>query len=170
VLALFAAELGLAEPALPWHAVRMHIGELGGALELVAGACGKIGLDVILLAQTEVAEVSVPSGGSSAMPHKQNPALAVVAVAAARQARPAFDLLHEHERAAGAWQAEWTALSSAFLYAGGAAAAVRETLEGLEVDVARMRANLSDALEPYLEDGLETAGAFVDRALAEYAS
>ena len=93
---LFAEELGLAEPALPWHANRVRVAELGGALELVAGACGKIALDVILLAQTEVGEVTVLAGGSSAMPHKRNPASAVVAVAAARQVRPNVGLLHEH--------------------------------------------------------------------------
>ena len=75
VLRLFAAELGLAEPPLPWHANRVRVAELAGALELVAGACGKIALDVILLAQTEVGEVTVPAGGSTAMAHKRNPAV-----------------------------------------------------------------------------------------------
>ena len=41
---------------------------------------------------------------------------------------------HEHERAAGAWQAEWPALSAALAFAGGAAAAARGCLDGLEVD------------------------------------
>jgi 3-carboxy-cis,cis-muconate cycloisomerase len=169
VLSLFADELELAEPALPWHANRTRIVELGAALELVAGVCGKIALDVILLAQTEVAEISVPWGGSSAMPHKRNPAGAVVAAAAARQAgRTSFDLLHEHERAAGAWQAEWTALSDALAYAGGAASAIRETLEGLEVNGERMRANLDPTLAAQLEDGLGSADALVERALALY--
>jgi 3-carboxy-cis,cis-muconate cycloisomerase len=48
----------------------------------------------------------------------------------------------EHERAAGAWQAEWGALSGALAASGGAAAAIAGALEGLEVDGARMRANL----------------------------
>ena len=51
-------------------------------------------------------------------------------------------LVQEHERAAGAWQAEWEALSGALAYTGGAAAALAGALEGLEVDAARMRANL----------------------------
>ena len=70
----FAQELGLAEPPLPWHANRVRIAELVDALALLAGACGKIAFDVILLAQTEVAEVTVPTGGSTAMTHKRNPA------------------------------------------------------------------------------------------------
>jgi 3-carboxy-cis,cis-muconate cycloisomerase len=169
VLGLFAEELELAEPALPWHANRTRIAELGAALELVAGACGKIALDVILLAQTEIAEISVPWGGSSAMPHKRNPAGAVVAAAAARQAaRTSFDLLHEHERAAGAWQAEWTALSDALAFAGGTAAAVRETLEGLEVNGERMRANLDPVLAAEVEAGLASVDRLVDRALDLY--
>jgi 3-carboxy-cis,cis-muconate cycloisomerase len=168
VLHLYAEALELAEPALPWHADRVRVAELGAALELVAGTCGKIALDVILLAQTEVGEVTVPAGGSSAMPHKRNPASAIVAVAAARQVRPGFGLLHEHERAAGAWQAEWPALCTALAYAGGAAAAVRETLDGLEVNAERMRANLDAAVAAYLDEGLGAADAFVDRALARY--
>ena len=51
-------------------------------------------------------------------------------------------LVQEHERAAGAWQAEWDALSGVLLFAGGAAAALAGSLEGIEVDRARMRANL----------------------------
>jgi len=164
VLGRFAAELRLAEPPLPWHANRVRVAALGAALEVAAGACAKVARDVILLAQTEVAEVTVPAGGSTAMAHKRNPASAVVAVAAARQVRPAIGLVHEHERAAGAWQAEWPALSAALAYAGGAAAATRETLAGLRVDAARMRANLDPALAAYPEPG----DAFVDRALAFY--
>ena len=51
-------------------------------------------------------------------------------------------LAQEHERAAGLWQAEWDALTGALQYAGGGAAALAGSLEGLEVDEARMRANL----------------------------
>ena len=86
--------------------------------------------------------------------------------------------MHEHERASGAWQAEWNALSDALALTGGAAAWMREALEGLEVDADRMRANISDdtlsearrlnidAAAP--EDYLGAAGAFVDRALDVY--
>ena len=81
------------------------------------------------------------------MPHKQNPAGAVRARAAARQARGHAAMLsgaaeQELQRAAGAWQAEWSALSGALALTGGAAAALAETLGGLRVDAARMRANL----------------------------
>jgi 3-carboxy-cis,cis-muconate cycloisomerase len=164
VLRLFAAELDLAEPPLPWHSDRVRVAELAAALELVAGACGKIALDVTLLAQSEVGELEPPAGGSTAMAHKRNPATAVVAVAAARQVAPRIDLLGELERAAGAWQAEWAAIGLALGYAGGAAAATRETLDGLEVNAERMRANM----QPVVAAQPEASDVFVDRALEWY--
>jgi 3-carboxy-cis,cis-muconate cycloisomerase len=173
VLAGLAQELGLDEPDLPWHAARGRIGELAGALAVTAGALGKAGLDVVLLAQTEVGEVTEASGGgSSAMPHKQNPAAAVRARACAQQAVAAASGLlaataHEHERAAGAWQAEWLPLRAALGFTGGAAAALRESLEGLEVHPGRMHENLDPVLME--ERGrLGSAGVFVDRALNRY--
>lgn len=188
VLKLFANELGLAEPAVPWHTVRVRIGELGGALDLSAGACAKIALDVTLLAQTEVAEVSTGDDGrSSTMPHKRNPASAVLALACARQAHAhagvlTASLVQEHERATGAWQAEWEALSGALAYSGGAAAATRRTLDALSVDEERMRQNVREetlselavlesdgvgkARDP--SDYLGSASVFVDRALELY--
>ena len=48
----------------------------------------------------------------------------------------------ELERAAGAWQSEWEPLRESLALTGGAAAAVREALEGLEVRPERMRENL----------------------------
>jgi len=164
VLHLLAEELGLAEPPLPWHSNRVRVAELAGALELVAGACGKVAGDVILLAQTEVGEVTPPGGGSTAMAHKHNPASAVVAVAAARQVAPRIDLIGEHERSAGAWQAEWPALAQALAYTGGAAAATRETLAGLEVHAERMRANIA----PELGDYPGADDTLIDRALEWY--
>jgi 3-carboxy-cis,cis-muconate cycloisomerase len=148
VLAAYAQELGLAEPPLAWHANRVAPARLASALGIASGAVAKVAQDVVLLAQTEVGEVAeAASGGSSTMPHKRNPVAAVNALASARQAPGlAATLLgamaHEHERAAGAWQAEWPALSALLATAGSAAAWARACLEGLEVDPDRMRANL----------------------------
>ena len=148
VLALFAQELGLAEPALPWHANRVRVAELAAALDLAAGALSKIALDVVLLSQTEVGEVAESgAGGSSTMPHKRNPTGSILAIACARRVHAHAGLLtgglaQEHERAAGGWHAEWQPLSDALALTGGAAAAVREVVEGLEVHPERMRANL----------------------------
>jgi 3-carboxy-cis,cis-muconate cycloisomerase len=149
VLTAFAERLGLDDPGVPWHAARGRVAELGAALAIAAGAAEKIALDIVLLAQTEVAEVSESSeGGSSAMPHKRNPAAAVRARGAARSVRAAAGVLleamaGEHERAAGAWHSEWTALTDALAGTGGAAACVRESLEGLTIHTDRMRTNLA---------------------------
>jgi 3-carboxy-cis,cis-muconate cycloisomerase len=178
VVAAYARELGLAEPLLPWHASRGPVRELVASLGSVSAACGKIALDVILLAQNEIAEVRLRDGGaSSTMPHKRNPVPAVLARACARRVdalSTTFAGEHEHERGAGAWHAEWEALSDLLALTGGAAAHAREALEGIEVDAKRMRANLlpetmSEAgrkLPP--EEYLGSAGALVDRALAWY--
>ena len=78
----FAAELGLREPIVPWHTMRTPVTDLAGALAGAAATLGKIAGDVVLLAQTEVAEVAEgDAGGSSTMPHKRNPVAAVLAEA-----------------------------------------------------------------------------------------
>jgi 3-carboxy-cis,cis-muconate cycloisomerase len=145
----YARELGLVEAPVPWHANRVRVAELGAALEVAAGVVAKIGLDLELLAQTEVGEVreGAGGGGSSAMPHKRNPVGAMWARAGAALVGGyasvlTASLVAEHERAGGAWQAEWDALSGALGTTGGAAAALAGALEGLEVDTDRMRANL----------------------------
>ena len=148
VVRLFARELDLPEPELPWHADRQRIAELGAALATAAGVAAKIAGDIVLLSQTEVAEVREGGGGaSSTMPQKRNPAASVRAIACARQARGHAAVLlaaaeGEHERAAGAWQSEWAALSGALACGGGALANTAEALAGLEVDPERMRQNL----------------------------
>jgi len=86
--------------------------------------------------------------------------------------------LFSSERATGAWHAEWHALTTALAATGGAAAAIRRSLDGLQVDVPRMRANITDETlsearrlgveSSRPEDYLGAAGTFVDRALALY--
>lgn len=145
---LYARELGLAEPVLPWHANRQRVAELGSALAASAGAAAKVGVDIVLLAQSEVGEVTEAVGGaSSTMPQKRNPVRSTVAVACARLANAHAgvllgELAHEHERGVGGWHAEWEALSGALAFAGGSAAAAADAVTGLEVDTDRMRANL----------------------------
>ena len=173
----FARELGLDDPPLPWHTNRAPIAELAHNLDSIAQAAAKIGLDVILLAQTEVGEVRESSGGaSSTMPHKRNAVRAVLARACARGVHAQASLLtatgdYELQRAAGAWHAEWNALSEALALTGGAVWAIRECLEGLEVDADRMRANMRDELYSERDafglegDYLGAAEAFVDAVL-----
>jgi 3-carboxy-cis,cis-muconate cycloisomerase len=165
VLAHLAGELGLAEPVLPWHTIRTRPADLGGALGAAAGVIAKAGRDVVLLAQTEVGEVreGVPGrGGSSTLPHKQNPVAAISAVAAAMRAPGLVATLlgamaHEHERAAGPWHAEWRPFSDLLETVGSAAAWLRDCLEHLEVDAARMRANLGLTHGALLAERVTTA-------------
>ncbi|MBA2691262.1 MAG: 3-carboxy-cis,cis-muconate cycloisomerase [Rubrobacter sp.] len=151
VLREFANELGLAEPVVPWHTSRARVADLGDVLSTVSGVAGKIATDIVLMSQTEVGEVSEPSGGgrggSSTLPHKRNPVLSVAAIANARRVHALVGtlhstMLHEHERAAGAWHSEWEPLSDALALSGGAASMMREAVEGLEVHVEKMRENL----------------------------
>jgi len=145
----FAEEVGLPEATVPWHTLRARVAELGAALDVAAGALAKVALDVTLLAQTEVGEVTERAGGgSSAMPQKQNPVGAVLTGACARTVHGHASILtsalpQEHQRAVGAWQAEWLALGGALAFTGGASASLRETLEGLEVHPERMTENLA---------------------------
>ena len=100
VLRLYAEELGLREPAVPWHTNRAPVAELAGALAGAAAAAAKVGGDIVLLAQTEVAEVAErESGGSSTMPHKRNPVGAVLAIACARHSRANAGVLAGKRRA-----------------------------------------------------------------------
>ena len=172
VLERLAAELGLEAPPVPWHGDRTRVAALGAALAIAAGACEKVAIDIVLLAQNEVGEVAESSeggrGGSSAMAHKRNPVGAVRTRAAARSARGAAGVLleamaGEHERAAGAWQSEWGALSTALACAGGAAWSLREALAGLTVYPERMAANL-EGLPGEFDQA--TVDALIDRALA----
>jgi 3-carboxy-cis,cis-muconate cycloisomerase len=147
----FAAELKLPLPEAPWHTQRDRIAECAAALAILAGTCGKIARDVSLLMQTDVGEAFEPAGegrgGSSTMPHKRNPIAASAALAAATMAPNLAatilaGLVQEHERALGGWQAEWPTLPALLLVTSGALASAVDIAEGLEVDAARMRANL----------------------------
>ena len=57
-----AQRLELSVPVLPWHTDRQPIHALATALDAVAGAAEKLALDVALLTQSEVGEVSEPGG------------------------------------------------------------------------------------------------------------
>lgn len=146
-----AAELALAIPTLPWHTARGRVVEVATALGIAAGVAGKVALDVVLLAQTEVGEVSERAaagrGASSALPQKHNPVDAIEILAAVRGVNSQIAvvqgaMVQEHERAAGAWQAEWPALAETLRLSGGAVFRLASMLAGLQVDPERMRRNL----------------------------
>ncbi len=144
-------QLGLPAPDLPWHTIRLRPARIACALGEALGVTGKIGRDVVLLAQTEVAEVAEGGGegrgGSSTMPHKRNPVGAVGLIACAQRgpglvATMLAAMGQDHERGAGTWQAEWDTLPALLRLTGSAAALVRELLAGLEVDGEKMRMDM----------------------------
>jgi 3-carboxy-cis,cis-muconate cycloisomerase len=151
ILKAYADALKLGCPPIAMHAQR---GPMAGIAAWLAGLCealGAWGSDIVHLSSTEVAEVSEPyvagRGGSSAMPHKRNPVSATVLVAAATAAPGLAStmftaMIAPHERPAGAWHAEWHALPQLFGLTSGALQEAHHLAKGLNVDVARMRANI----------------------------
>ncbi|WP_174801671.1 3-carboxy-cis,cis-muconate cycloisomerase [Martelella limonii] len=109
-----ADSLGLAATARAWHARRDGVAEFAGFLSLVTGTLGKIGQDIALMA--ELGDIALSGGGgSSSMPHKQNPVLAELLVTLARFNAVQLSgmhqaLVHEQERSGAAWMLEWMIL------------------------------------------------------------
>jgi 3-carboxy-cis,cis-muconate cycloisomerase len=149
-----AALLDLPLPDAPWHSHRDRLAEVAAALAILAATCGKIARDVTLLMQTEVAEAFEPAptgNGAAPKPHQRQPVAATTALACATIAAPLAATImsadaHEHERAAGAWQAEWATFPALLLAVSGALAGIADIGERLEVDNDRMRANFEATL------------------------
>ena len=147
-----AEELNLTAPAAPWHVNREAFAETVAFLGLVCGSLAKFATDLILLAQTEVGEVAEPyvagRGSSSTMPQKRNPIASTYIVAAARNVHALVPVMlgamaADHERATGAWQAEWLALPQAFVLTHGALQQAAAIAQGMAADPDRMRHNLA---------------------------
>ncbi|OBQ74447.1 3-carboxy-cis,cis-muconate cycloisomerase [Mesorhizobium erdmanii] len=114
VRAALAPKLGLAD-APQWHSQRDALVDFAGWLSLLTGSLGKFGQDIALMAQGGADIALSGGGGSSAMPHKQNPVKAEALVALARfnatqLAGMHQALVHEQERSGAAWALEWLLL------------------------------------------------------------
>ena len=137
-------------PTLPWHTNRVRIAELGAALEIAAGVLAKIGLDVAAARADGGRGGARERGGgrlvgdaSEAQRGRRDEGPRAASELARGHASVLIGRARPGARAGRrAWQAEWEALSGALQYTGGAAAALAGSLDGLEVDEARMRANL----------------------------
>lgn len=158
LLDVFARRLDLGVPDLPWLTARDRFAEFINLLAMVTATLAKIANEVYELQRPEIGELREPftpgQVGSITMPHKRNPELSEQIVTLARlirgQATLAVEaMVHEHERDGRAWKTEWVLLPEACLFTGAALAFAVRLLEGLEVDVERMRANL-DARGGYL--------------------
>jgi 3-carboxy-cis,cis-muconate cycloisomerase len=151
VQAAFCEELGLGVPIATWHVARDGFAEVVNFLGLVTGTLGKIALDIMIMASTELAEVYEPfvpgRGASSTMPQKRNPISSELMLAAAKAVRQHAGLMldamiQDFERATGPWHAEWMAIPESFVLTAGALHQAKFALGGLIVDQARMAQNL----------------------------
>ncbi len=143
-----AAELGLGCLPMPWHSQRDGLAELASWLSLVTGSLGKLGQDVLLLAQNEVGELrEAAGGGSSTMPNKSNPILSEALVTLARRNATLVGgmheaMLHAHERDGAAWQLEWTMLPDMLSTTAAALAHAGELARTLVVNADAMQTTL----------------------------
>ena len=149
----FCTELGLAEPVTSWLTARDRIAEVGHVLAMITGTLARIGGEVYELQRAELGELAEPVRegvvGSITMPHKRNPERSEHLVTLARLVRAESGVLLEgmtgaHERDGRSWKAEWVALPEVCLLTCTATQLAVELLTGLEVNAARMAANLSD--------------------------
>lgn len=122
VRAALAARLGLADRP-QWHSQRDTIADFAGLLSLITGSLGKFGQDIALMAECGGEIRLSGGGGSSAMPHKQNPVAAELLVTLARFNATQLtamhqSLVHEQERSGTAWALEWLVLPQMVLATG----------------------------------------------------
>jgi 3-carboxy-cis,cis-muconate cycloisomerase len=169
-----AEALGL-EPSPPWHTRRTPVTRLGDAATTATDAWGRITNDVLALGRPEVGELRDGSaGGSSTMPHKANPTLAVLVRRAALAAPQLAASLHlaaaeqVDERADGGWHVEWHTLALLLRRTAVAAGQTSDLLRGLLVDAARMAARVDDDAEAVLAEQRSMAALTGRPAAATY--
>ena len=152
--ASLAAHLGsaldLRVPEGSWHTDRTAIADFAGWMTLTTAALGKMGFDLCLMAQQGIDEVRISGGGgSSAMPHKQNPVKAELLVTLSRLATGMNStmqtaVLHEQERSGMAWVTEWIALPQLSLVTGRALSCALELVLAIEAMGAEARHGQQD--------------------------
>jgi adenylosuccinate lyase len=134
--------------------LRDGIAEWVSVLALIATVCDAIALEVRHGQRTEVAELAEPFGsdqkGSSSMPHKRNPIRSERIAGLARIVRAQFVPVLEgiplwHERDISHSSTERVALPDAAIATDYLLAETTWLVSGLQVDAARMRANLESS-------------------------
>jgi adenylosuccinate lyase len=147
----FAQRLGLRAPVISWTVSRDVLAEWCAWLTLITGTADRIGHEVLNLQRGEIGELRegfiAGTVGSITMPHKRNPEIGEHLGTLARLTRHLSaavqeGLVHDHERDGRAWKTEWHAIPEATMLAGRAIELLAEMVANLEVDAARMRANL----------------------------
>lgn len=144
-----AENLGLAATPVVWHSNRQPFVAVALSSARLAGAVRKIAGDIIVHSATEVHELrEATPGGSSAMPHKANPAAAVACDGYARRtpamAATMLDSLDcRNQRGVGSWHAEWQTLRDLFAATASAISRIHASLDGIVVDTESMANNIN---------------------------
>ncbi len=149
VRAGLARALDLRNPGRSWHADRSGISHLAAFAAGLAGSLGKMGEDLLLLAQSGIDEVTLRSAGgaSSTMPQKQNPVAPSALVALARHTIGLAALvqnaaLHRQQRDGAAWFSEWLALPQLCICTGRMLSLGRQIADDIEPDARALARNL----------------------------
>lgn len=132
-----ASELALEFADNNWHTKRDSLVEFANWLSMVSGSIGKVGKDIVLMNQNEFGEIKLSgAGGSSAMPHKQNPVKAetlvtLAAFNATQISAMHHTLVHEQERSGSAWTLEWMVLPQMVITAGSSLSTLEDLLNSI---------------------------------------
>lgn len=179
VRAELARRLALNDPGRAWHTERTAVIAVAAVAATVVAVLGRIAGDATLLSREELAEVRLAGGGgSSAMPHKQNPVDAIAITAAAVEAPALLQVIASaavagDERSAGRWHAEWSSLRRLLRLARSASTAAARLADGLEFDRDRAAAIVDDAgptgARPDRDVLAAASARIVDAALARFA-
>ncbi|GAA1638288.1 MULTISPECIES: lyase family protein [Brevibacterium] len=145
-------DAALSPTPVPWHTDRVRVLTWATHFTQCVGVGSSIARNVLIGTRPEVGELALAAtGGSSAMPQKTNP---TVAVLLHRNGMRAPGLLATvattgaaavEERSDGAWHAEWPALSALMVLALSSLALLEEMATGLSARPEAMRRNLDAA-------------------------
>ena len=144
-----AVELELS-PASSWHAQRDNFSEFTNWLAMLSGILGKMGADILVMAQTEIGELieNAEGGGkSSSMPHKNNPVLSEALVGlsglnATLHTQQLQSLVHVNERDATAWILEWNAIPQMLINTSTALNHAITISTNMKIDTGKMKSNV----------------------------
>jgi adenylosuccinate lyase len=164
--ARFFARLGLRAPDIAWLTTRDTNVEFMNILAMIAATFDKIGHEVYSLQHPELGEVREGfvggTVGSITMPHKRNPEIAEHLGSLARLIRHnaaclAENLVHEHERDGRSWKTEWGLIGPTCAMTGALLRLAKTMCAHLQVDEARMMANLEATHGFVLSEGVMLA-------------
>jgi adenylosuccinate lyase len=162
----FFERIGLAAPDMSWTASRDRYAEWAQLLTLLSATADRIGHEIYNLQRDEIGELREAARadgvGSITMPHKRNPETAehigtLARIVRANAGALLESLTHDHERDGRSWKVEWHAVPELTMAAGKALSLLATLLETVEVDAARMRANLEASGGFALSEGVMIA-------------